>query len=512
MLKFYTLRVQYTLAILLFVLSFIGCNTSEPEYTVNAKLNPYGISPLTAQIEVNSEEEFRASIQVLGDIPVEQSFDTNSKTFDIPVVGLYPNKVNDVVVKLRFKDSEAIDTVQIITEKLPDYFPRIEINKLDRSKMETGMHLCDIHYAKNGTYDSRPMIFDDKGIVRWYLDLSAFGDIIWPIQRLSDGVLLVGGTNEIHEYDMLGNLLKKTTIDPKYRIHHDIIELPDGKLLMAVLKHGESMQVNGERLESLNDFIVLYNRATSKIEKEWDMAKHLDVSRSTINKLTLSDWHHMNGIAYDPADNSIIVSGKNQGVAKISWEDELIWIMSPKKDWGVAGRNEDGLDTKPFLLTGINSEGNPYPEEVQVGNVSPSDFDFPWGQHAPEVLPNGNLMLFDNGYMRNFIPKVNYSRAVEYKVDKENLTVQQAWQYGKERGNKFFSMLISDVDYLSSSKNILVTAGFIYHNAKIVELDYPEKNEVFEATLFFKTLNGNKTFSWGQLDILYRSERFELKY
>jgi len=61
------------------------------------------------------------------------------------------------------------------------------------------MHLCDLHYAKNGSYDSRPMIFDDQGIVRWYLDLSAFGDIIWPIQRLSDGVLLVGGTNEIHE-------------------------------------------------------------------------------------------------------------------------------------------------------------------------------------------------------------------------------------------------------------------------------------------------------------------------
>jgi arylsulfate sulfotransferase len=220
----------------------------------------------------------------------------------------------------------------------------------------------------------------------------------------------------------------------------------------------------------------------------------------------------MNGLAYDPSDNSIIVSGKNQGVAKISWDDELIWIMSPKKDWGVAGRNEDGLDTNPFLLTGINSEGNLYSEEVQVGKVSPPDFDFPWGQHAPAVLPNGNLVLFDNGYMRNFVAKVNYSRAVEYKVDKENLTVQQVWQYGKERGNEFFSMLISDVDYLPSSKNILVTSGFIYHNAKIVELDYPDKNEVFEATLFFKTLNGNKTFSWGQLDILYRSERFELKY
>jgi arylsulfate sulfotransferase len=242
------------------------------------------------------------------------------------------------------------------------------------------------------------------------------------------------------------------------------------------------------------------------------MAKHLDVSREIINKLTRSDWLHMNGLAYDPSDNSIFVSGKNQGLAKISWEDELQWILSPKKNWGLAGRNEDGFDTNPYLLTAVNSEGKPFGKEVQDGNVSPADFDFPWGQHAPEVLPNGNIMLFDNGYMRNFNAEVNYSRAVEYQVNEANKTVQQKWQYGKERGKEFFSLLISDVDYLPETKNLLVTSGFVYHYGKIVEVAYPNKNEVFEATLYFKTLNGNKTFAWGQLDILYRSERFELQY
>ena len=506
------MRIYFSLVVISLFFCFNGCVDPGYEYTMDAKLNPHGISPLTALIAVNSEKQFRASIKVLGDIPMEQSFDTYAKSFEIPVVGLYPDRTNEVVVTLTFEGGAVTDTVKITTAKLPDYFPRIEINKLDRSKMEAGMHLCDIHYAKNGTYDSRPMIFDDRGEVRWYLDLSLFGDIIWPIQRLSDGALLVAGRNEIHEYDMLGNALKKTAIDEKYRIHHDIVELPDGNLLMAVLKGGEYIQLNGERVESLNDFIILYNRKESKIEKEWDLAKHLDVSRAIINKLTLSDWLHMNGLAYDPSDNSILVSGKNQGLAKISWEDELKWIMSPKKDWGLSGRNEDGFDTNPFLLTGVDSEGKPYSKNVQDGYESPSDFDFPWGQHAPEVLPNGNVILFDNGYMRNFEPKVNYSRAVEYEVNKENLTVQQKWQYGKERGSEFFSLLISDVDYLPETKNLLVTSGFIYHNGKIVEVDYPNKNEVFEATLYFKTLNGNKTFAWGQLDILYRSERFELQF
>ena len=506
------MRICFSIALIFFLFTISSCVDPVPEYTMEARLNPHGISPLTALIEVQSEVECSASIKVLGDIPMEQSFENLGKNLEIPVVGLYPDRTNNVVVTLKFENKEVVDTVQITTEKLPEYFPRIEINKLDRSNMEPGMHLCDLHYAKNGTYDSRPMIFDDNGQVRWYLDLSFFGDIIWPIQRLSDGVLLVGGTNEIHEYDMLGNNLKKTAIDPNYRIHHDIIELPDGKLLMAVLKHDATIQVDGQRIKSFNDFIILYNRKESKIEKEWDLAKHLDVDRRIMNKMTLSDWIHMNGLAYDPSDNSILVSGKNQGLINISWEDELQWILAPKKDWGISGRNGDGFDTNPYLLTALNAEGEPYPKTVQEGDESPSDFDFPWGQHAPIIVPNGNVMLYDNGYIRNYVAKPNYSRAVEYQVNKENLTVQQKWQYGKERGNEFFSLLISDVDYLPETQNILVTSGFIYHNGKIVEVTYPENKEVFEATLYFKTLNGKKTFAWGQLDILYRSERFELQY
>jgi len=279
-----------------------------------------------------------------------------------------------------------------------------------------------------------------------------------------------------------------------------------------VLKHDATIQVDGQQIKSFNDFIILYNRKESKVEKEWDLAKHLDVDRRIMNKMTLSDWIHINGLAYDPSDNSIVVSAKNQGLINISWEDELQWIFAPNKEWGFSGRNGDGFDTTPYLLTAINAEGEPYPSAVQEGDESASDFDFPWGQHAPLILSNGNVMLYDNGYIRNYEPKANYSRGVEYEISKANRTAQQKWQYGKERGNEFFSLLISDVDYLPNTQNVLITSGFIYHNAKIVEVTYPEKEEVFEASLYFKTLNGKKTFAWGQLDILYRSERFELQY
>lgn len=52
------------------------------------------------------------------------------------------------------------------------------------------------------------------------------------------------------------------------------------------------------------------------IVREWDLAKHLDVRRNYLNFLRKGDWLHMNGLAFNPKDSTIIVSGKNQGKIK----------------------------------------------------------------------------------------------------------------------------------------------------------------------------------------------------
>ena len=497
--------------VVLIPLVLFGCGTNF-EYNVTSELNPSKISPLTAMLNITANAPCTGIATVLGEFPVEYEFDLSGTELEVPIIGLYPGIENQILLNLDHEGGSVVDTILITTEALPDFIPSVEINKMDRSRMEPGMHLCDLHYAKHGTYDSRPMIFDDQGKVRWFLDLSFFGDIIWPIQRLKNRSLLVAGKNEIYEFDMLGRVVKNYTLDPKYRIHHDIVELPDGKLLLAVRTDDVFIQYEGEQIPSWNDIVILFDPETEQIEREWDFAKHMDVSRSEMNYTVQTDWLHMNGLAFDPKDSSIVMSGKNQGVAKVSWNDELQWILAPKKYWGKAGRNGEGPETSSYLLTAVDADGTPYDEEVQNGSVSHEDFDFPWGQHAPEILENGNIILYDNGYKRHFDHEVLYSRGVEFHINVEDMTVQQIWQYGKERKREFYSMLISDVDYLPETENILITAGFIYHNSKIVEVEPNTGEEVFEATLTLKTLNGDKTFNWGQLDLLYRSERFVLEY
>ena len=190
--------------------------------------------------------------------------------------------------------------------------------------------------------------------------------------------------------------------------------------------------------------------------------------------------------------------------------------MSPHKNWGKAGRRGTGKDTKPYLLTAVDKDGKAFSKSIQMGDESAENFDFPWGPHAPKYMPNGNIIVFDNGTYRNFNDQNRYSRAVEYKIDEENKTVKQVWQYGKERGEDLYSSIVSDVDYFMGTKNVLITSGYLHprenHSAKIVEVDYETGEEVFEATLYLKTINGDKTVSgWGQTDILYRSDRMYLR-
>ncbi|MBT8263748.1 MAG: aryl-sulfate sulfotransferase, partial [Muriicola sp.] len=466
-------RLVFSLVFALFLLN--SCNSGF-KYSIDTTLNPYEIAPLTALLKIEAEKPVKASVKVLGPIPVEQSFERNTTTLDVPVLGLYPNAINKVVVTLDYEGGQIKDTLKITTANLPSHFPKIVINTLDRDKMALGMHACDSHFANKGTFNSGPMMFDDQGKVRWYMDLSFAGKMVSPFQRLKDGTLLMVTRNTIYEFDMLGKPLKETSINSNYGMHHDVVELPNGNLLICVGKKNNFITLEGKFVVSDSDYIILFDRKKSKIVREWDVAKLLDVSRNDLNFFRPGDWLHMNGLAFDERDNSIIVSGKNQGLVKISWNNTLQWILAPQKNWGKSGRDGKGFETAPYLLNAIDAEGNLYPKAIQDGIESHDLFDFSWGTHAPELMPNGNLLVFDNGTYRNYENNSKYSRAVEYNINEEDKKVAQIWQYGIERKEDFFSTIVSDVDYLSKSNTVLVTSGYIKTkvnlSGKIVEVDY----------------------------------------
>ena len=93
------------------------------------------------------------------------------------------------------------------------------------------------------------------------------------------------------------------------------------------------------------------------------------------------------------------------------------------------------------------------------------DLEWPYHGHGVEVTPAGTILLFDNGNNRALpfdepMPSEDsYSRAVEYAVDEEALTVRQAWAYPGPDAEPFYSSFLSDADWLPRTGNVLITDG-----------------------------------------------------
>ncbi|MCR3954337.1 aryl-sulfate sulfotransferase, partial [Aeromonas hydrophila] len=63
------------------------------------------------------------------------------------------------------------------------------------------------------------------------------------------------------------------------------------------------------------------------------------------------NWAHVNSIAYDAKDDSIILSSRHQGVVKIGRDKQVKWILAPSKGW------EKPLASK--LLKPVDANGKP---------------------------------------------------------------------------------------------------------------------------------------------------------
>ena len=486
---------------------------------LSAEVNPYGRVPLAGILKFTTKENCTVEITVPGETPVTRKFSKARRIHELPVLGLYPGVENKVEVRIT-DASGAVYTSEasMKTASLPATFPEIEITELDREQMEPGFHMVDFLMANGGKFLPYTILFDDQGIIRWFMDMSEQEQITYTTHRLSNGNWLYLNWIHLLEVDDTGKTIKEEQMWGNAG-NHEIIEMPNGQLLMGGSKKDSYVVRNGENVPTRFDHVVLWDRNQNQTVKDWDMRSMLDVSRSIFpadyGMDPATDWFHVNSIAQGLSDNSIYVSGRNQGIVKMGLDDTPRWILGPHVGWGQAGFDGRGLATPKYLLTAVDPDGTPYPPEVQQGKVSAPDFDWPMGQHAINVLDNGNLLIFDNGLRRNYDPKPSYSRAVEYAIDEKQKTIRQVWQYGKERGKDLWSPITSDVDPLPQTGNRLITSGNVRASAeaghaKLVEITYPDNKVVFEAKLFFKDALGTGEKSWGQFDIVFRVERYDL--
>jgi arylsulfate sulfotransferase len=458
-------------------------------------LNSSGYSPLAAVVNISLPVKGKFKLRVIGKngtlSDLSHSFNDFKKVHRLNVFGLYAQYENNV--ELTFTNSEGKERlkkeIKITTGALPAKLPEINIDVAKRSSLEEGLTL--ISYRGVGS-PLMPFMMDSFGDIRWYLDYSSHPELNslsfeCGIEQLKNGNLYFGNssTQKIYEINFHGTVINSWTM-PGYTFHHNVIEKPNGNLIVTVSK-STSIHLNGK--STINDYVIEINRSTGSIVTEWDLKKSLDENRveweNTLGAGTVN-WLHNNGIIYDESDNSIIITGRHQGMMKISDTNHVKWIISTHGGWGTS---RDGVDLNTKLLTPLDQNEQPITNvNVLNGIENHPDFEWAWYPHAPMVMPNGNVMVFDNGDRRNFTGIELYSRAVEYKIDEVNKTIKQVWQYGKERGIKTYSRIQSDVDYFPGKNNVLFVPGWNVDNdgkfgGKVVELNYSTREVLFEARI-----------------------------
>ncbi len=474
-----------------FVGNSIGLNQT------NIELDPNGTTPLSAIARFSTPfpGQIRLVVPAKGEsgIAIEKVFIREGDTYEIPVLGLYQDFIN--AVEFHFMDTAgnilSTDVVNIETEAVASEpnFVILENNlpdDEDKVYMEVGLKHA----------------FDQRGELRWAYTGS---DLAQLFDRLPNGnwVSSTAANNVVYhfpefvEVDMLGNIVETYSV-PNLG-HHEIRAIDNGQVYL-VGSNSVLMGPNGfnDDLGTLQeDTVVEISADTGEIIREYDFNVLLDNTRTPIVNNILDDWYHINSADLDIGpdgisntdDDGIVVSGRHQSaVAKVNrTSGELDWILAPHELW------PENLQNK--LLTPVDENGTPI-------DITDANF-WAYGQHSAVVLPNRNILMYDNGTQRGFYKETPrdenlYTRAIEYAIDEENMTIRKVWEFDYMRA--IFTVATGEIDYLPDTGNRLIS--FLWFTTgdlptpRVVELN--SDNEIVFEYLVNEGTRG------------YRSDKFDL--
>jgi hypothetical protein len=320
------------------------------------------------------------------------------------------------------------------------------------------------------------IIVDESGEIVWFYRAD---HRVNEFIRLRNGNIFYGSgqSGRLREIDMLGNVVQQwqatrlldeipegvMPVDTD-SFHHEELELPNGNFLALssearLVEDFRTSEIDPDAPRApstvIGDVVVEFSR-DGTVQGRWQLLDLIDVDRigyesldggfwerayANVAEAPIRDWAHANGIAYDPRDDSIIVSSPVQDVLiKVDRESgELVWLLGTPTHW-----------TEPWSSRLLNPVG---------------ELEWPYFQHGASFTGDGTLVMLDNGNYRAsaFEPKMpvedSYSRAVEYAIDEDAMEVSQVWRYGGPGDEPFYSGFLGDVDWLPVTGNLLVTDG-----------------------------------------------------
>jgi len=333
------------------------------------------------------------------------------KRLAVPVFGLYAGYGNQLSVTVAFADQSS--TEDKVTVAAPAYtgpaavYETPQVRTPRSAAADPGF---DYMLIKNNI--SGPVVLDTDGKLRWVGPDISYSSSTW----FSGDAFYSGNpaAPELVRFDLAGAYTTTRLASARYtNFHHDL-----GAGKQGLLAELDALDAGVRKIES----ILTEIGPNGEVLKEWDLA---GIFRAAMQAggddpsnfvRDGSDWFHVNSAIYVPADDSLLVSSRENFVVKLDYATGRIrWLLGDtNKHW----YDYPSLRALALRLTGGNT---------------------PIGQHSLSIASNGDLLLFNNGLGSLEAPPRtspgltrSFSTPSRYTIDEGARTATEVWTYVTE--------------------------------------------------------------------------------
>jgi hypothetical protein len=376
-------------------LSRLVCATQADDTTITITGQTPGVTPFISKLTLEvSNTTVLKSIQFVIDPkpgsvtrPLSGTYDNpyllsrgfeHPPDIDLPIYGLYAGRANTVRLTYRFLDGSSKQAVTTIATATFDDQGCGYNNPTRLQPRTNSTHLSyDYIFDRSACGDFSPVILDSDGALRWVSPLATASALFASSTFFDNAVYLTQGSQlfRVELDDGAVSLLADYSDIGVENLHHNI---DTGKV---------GLLIEPDTTSYFESTILEVNSSDGTVLRTFNMASIISAAMiaggddpSQFVFPTPTDWFHNNGVAYNRADDSLIVSSRENFLICLDYNTTAIkWILGdPTKKW------HQFPSLRKFALA------------VAPGSLPPI------GQHSPSLTFDQGLMVFDNGQMSLF--------------------------------------------------------------------------------------------------------------
>jgi len=368
---------------------------------------------------------------------------TKGTSFSLEVMDLRPLTQYDFQVFLSRSSHAPVSQYQgtFTTGPLPPGLQNAKI-QLTQGTHTYGLLILDY----NCTNFNGIVVIDGDGHIVWYYQNDnqvftvaqednynlVFNEVSLNVGYTMKEIAPDGST--IHSIDDI--LADGSLCAPHGRWNHEMLIRPDNKV-WTIGAEIRTVNINGK--DTLQ---------TGGTIEEWDMSKGT-VTR-LVSLFDLLDSVTDRGVDSDTTGGFFWIGNQNQYAGEAEdWTHTNSLDVLPNGDVLVSNRHLNQIIAFKPDFSGI---------DWKLGGLG-SDFTFPnpsdqfYHQHYAKMLPNGDILLFDNGNLRPDDQGGQYSRAEELKLDFTTMTATKVWEY--RNAPDLFSSAVGSAVRLNNGNTIV---------------------------------------------------------